>query len=559
MNSFYGSMTTIRPNDREISFQRFFGAGFNDDVDGSSDNSVSSAVGFLFALNLLIGNGFLAVPFAFYHAGIYAGVISLVFVTSISCISSLWTLEVMSRAQGYEYSKEHVNAHLRQSIDTANLHSDNNEDEFLRSYRQPLPIYEVVSTRKFEFSELCDIFLGKGFKYAYIIALFVYMTFVSWSYATVVGTTWSSVIPWRPSESWVECSSNDFTDVYVPANVKCKETYWFYTALFGVIVIPLGCFELRGQMFVQVITAILRLVSILLMTGQVLYEIIQSDSFEASVNNTNWINRTTPATNHSHSPSKVVDVMSLRALDFKAIGWLWSIPVFIHAQIMQQNIPAISYQIKKPERLGKILLLAFVSSCLIDILYGSSIAWRFQGYTNENAVLNWVAQRDCEDVTLSAIAYTVLLLPSFELISLFPIMTVTLANNIFVCLYSRDTSVCKEYVRNSKLKLTAIRIIIGAAPIFGAMVVANLFYIVEYAGVAGVIVAFVFPAALQYKSRLKCQIIFPRKSSDKRTESAGEWNDYLSEEKSPANIHRIKEKLHLFLNCLHFILLNIYK
>ncbi len=125
------------------------------------------------------------------------------------------------------------------------------------------------------------------------------------------------------------------------------------------------------------------------MTGQAFYEIIQSDTFIAMLNQTDWSNRTSPSANHS-SPSAFVGVMSFNPLDFKIIGWLWSIPVFIHAQIMQQNIPAVSYQIKKTDKLGKILFSAFFFCCVLDIVYGTTLAWRFQGYTSENVVLNWV-------------------------------------------------------------------------------------------------------------------------------------------------------------------------
>ena len=150
--------------------------------------------------------------------------------------------------QGLEYNKTRAYTDLHSPADEKITTSD----KFDRSYRQPLPTYEVLPSRKFEFSELCEIFLGSSFKKLYMVALFFYMTFICWSYATIVGTSWSLVIPWGPSDV---CSADDFANVYIPSNVKCKETYWFYTVLFGVIVIPLGCFELKGQKYIQVCTS----------------------------------------------------------------------------------------------------------------------------------------------------------------------------------------------------------------------------------------------------------------------------------------------------------------
>ena len=126
------------------------------------------------------------------------------------------------------------------------------------------------------------------------------------------------------------------------------------------------------------------------MTVQTCYDIAKSDTFFAKVNNTDCSNRTYPWTNSSN-PSAFISVFSYDPMDFNLSGWLWCIPVFIHAQIMQQAIPAVSYQVRQPEKLGQMFLSAFLISCAIDVVYGSTVAWHFRGYTNENIVLNWVS------------------------------------------------------------------------------------------------------------------------------------------------------------------------
>ena len=65
----------------------------------SAVSTVGTVVGCLFAINYLIGNGFLAIPYALYHSGLFYGILTLVAVSIMSCITSFWTLEVMSRAQ----------------------------------------------------------------------------------------------------------------------------------------------------------------------------------------------------------------------------------------------------------------------------------------------------------------------------------------------------------------------------------------------------------------------------------------------------------------------------
>ena len=125
------------------------------------------------------------------------------------------------------------------------------------------------------------------------------------------------------------------------------------------------------------------------MTAQSIYDITYYDYVTTSGSNSRNASHNMTK-NHSDAASSL-NVFSLDPFTFKTIGWLWSIPVFLQAQILQQSIPTMSYQVRKPEKLGMIFLIAFFCSCLTDIIYGSAVAWRYKGLTRENAALNWVS------------------------------------------------------------------------------------------------------------------------------------------------------------------------
>lgn len=59
----------------------------------------SPIVAFCFSINFIVGSGFLAVPFVFWHTGIVAGLATLAVVTFFISIPAFWTLETMARAQ----------------------------------------------------------------------------------------------------------------------------------------------------------------------------------------------------------------------------------------------------------------------------------------------------------------------------------------------------------------------------------------------------------------------------------------------------------------------------
>ena len=133
-----------------------------------------------------------------------------------------------------------------------------------------------------------------------------------------------------------------------------------------------------------------------------------------------------------------------------------------------------------------------------------------------------------ESLAERIIAYIIVIFPSIDLCSLFPLLTVTLGNNLYSVLEGRDTSIT-ELARgenNTKRKIL-YRIIICLTADVLAVFMANILKIVKVCGIFSFLIVFVFPALLQYKSRRKCKRVFGRR--DKRTEHAhtirGWYND----------------------------------
>ena len=61
--------------------------------------SVGILSGFFFMINFVVGTGFLSVPYAFYHAGVVSGAITLIVLSFISWNTANWVVETMARAQ----------------------------------------------------------------------------------------------------------------------------------------------------------------------------------------------------------------------------------------------------------------------------------------------------------------------------------------------------------------------------------------------------------------------------------------------------------------------------
>lgn len=61
--------------------------------------TVNIFIGFFFMVNFVLGTGFLSIPFAFFHAGLLAGVVTLAVISFITWNTALWEVECMARAQ----------------------------------------------------------------------------------------------------------------------------------------------------------------------------------------------------------------------------------------------------------------------------------------------------------------------------------------------------------------------------------------------------------------------------------------------------------------------------
>ena len=61
--------------------------------------TVNIFLGFFFMLNLVVGIGFLGLPFSFVSGGILPGIITIAVAAFVSWNCAIWELEVMARAQ----------------------------------------------------------------------------------------------------------------------------------------------------------------------------------------------------------------------------------------------------------------------------------------------------------------------------------------------------------------------------------------------------------------------------------------------------------------------------
>lgn len=93
--------------------------------------------------------------------------------------------------------------------------------------------------------------------------------------------------------------------------------------------------------------------------------------------------------------------------------------------------------------------------------------------------------------------------PSMDIISAYPLTVHAIMNNIYIMITGNDTSKKPKW-RHDWLLRFFLRFVGALLPIIAAYGVANLIYVLTYAGLVGFGVSFLFPTVLQLRSIFVC-------------------------------------------------------
>ena len=144
------------------------------------------------------------------------------------------------------------------------------------NYNYQHPDFRVLLARKFELSELCEIFLNKWGKYLYLLTVTVVCFFSAWALATVVGSAWATNIPLNFGP-FQQCPFDAFNNRVIPQG-GCQLAYYFCLMLFASVVVPLSVMGLKEQVVIQMILGLLRFLLIAMMLIYCIVRLIQGDS-----------------------------------------------------------------------------------------------------------------------------------------------------------------------------------------------------------------------------------------------------------------------------------------
>ncbi len=173
------------------------------------------------------------------------------------------------------------------------------------------------------------------------------------------------------------------------------------------------------------------------------------------------------------------------------------LPITVYSQIFHHSIPGLSTPVHDKKQLVNIYSGVFATTLILYTSLGLVLALYFGDTIEQACTLNWAHFTGGVSPTPAwaiFISYLVVLFPPCDVISAFPLNGLTLGNNLLAA-FVPDPA--QQLVRRNKV---VFRLLAAIPPVVGACFFRNLTTVLNYAGCTGIVLAFLFPALLQYAS-----------------------------------------------------------
>lgn len=441
----------------------------------------STPVAAIFIYNLIVGAGCLLLPRAFQTAGIVLSAVFLVFMAFLSFMTATWVVETMAAANAL-LEKDRLDDEkaglLDDEGDGFRTHSNtsNSINETLTSYRLSSEFsfsangtqfqYEQVTRVKEDFFHLdhkvevgmmAEIFLGWiGQKLFYAILcvylfgdLAIYAVYVPRSLVTVTGSF--SLGSWHISE---------------------QDAYYIFLALFTLATAPFCFFDFQKTKYMQITTMVCRNAAFAAMVIIAIVAIAQGDG---------------------------ADVSKIEIADFSAFPALFGASVY--AFMCHHSIPGLLSPVEKKNKVTTLFVVDFVSVATAYILLAYSAVFAYDQYTIPSTYTTFFKGQ-----TNDVVAIILALYPVFTLTTNFPLICITLRNNLVRFVPDREDG---AWVWLQRLKRPLCAIVAIAPPICIAYATCDVFLLVSITGsYPGLGIMFFIPIVLVFFARRRVRKVF---------------------------------------------------
>jgi len=351
------------------------------------------------------------------------------------------------------------------------------DTEVVSSVGSP-PIHQIT-WRKFDFTNIFELYGGWKGKVIVWVAIACMCYGVLWAYASVFSSSVASLYFQFIEDKQCIVFAAD-------ASAECKRAYHICLVIYACIVIPLACLDMGEQAVVQMCMTIYRFTAFAVM----IITLIAGLSY--------------PRPDFHLGVSGYIPV--------EAVDWGGFAIVFLSGAValnFHYNVPDIIHPMQDKSVLTRIVSGAQVVAFGFYIVLSVLSAWYFGNATQQLVTFNWstftardggwggdVSDRPAIAIVVQLI---VMLFPVFDMISVFPLVAVTLGNNIHNVLPANFKSAVQP-----RLVGIVSRLLAAIPPIIAAAIFGEISKIFSIAGIFCFWPVLIWPPVLFLLSRKFC-------------------------------------------------------
>ena len=407
---------------------------------------IHPAFGVVFAMNYMMGSGYLTLPKAYADASVAIGV-AMTFVMALgACVSAECILDAMDRAAWIVAARGHPargGSFYRINAGDAEAATD----------------AQLAAPRPAQLPDLCRLFLGSAGNNAYVFMLSSFMVGSMWCYAAIFGQSLK-------------------TNVGEPFGPR---SYVAYVAVFACLVVPLSLKDLSDQKTTQAALAVGRQVMLVAMVA------------------------TSIACLVSQGP---VEPMPERATAFAGVAPL--APIVAFSVTLHHSVPQICAPVRAdtPLVLNSMFRYAFLGAALIYVLFAAPVATLFGAGTESASNLDWATYHhvpnplDPNDAlkrrAASVLGQFVVLYPAINVVATYPLNAITFGDALMAT-YREKCGAWEDRPSDlppSPSQTRLFRLVAGVPPLVGAALVDDISAITGVTGCFGLAMCAVLPGIL---------------------------------------------------------------
>eukprot|EP00027_Filamoeba_sp_ATCC50430_P018942 CAMPEP_0168564300 /NCGR_PEP_ID=MMETSP0413-20121227/13167_1 /TAXON_ID=136452 /ORGANISM="Filamoeba nolandi, Strain NC-AS-23-1" /LENGTH=470 /DNA_ID=CAMNT_0008595953 /DNA_START=23 /DNA_END=1432 /DNA_ORIENTATION=- len=426
--------------------------------DTSAGATYSNKVGFVYIFNLVVGVGALALPSGFKEAGLILGIIFLAIMACLAYITITWINETQSTANAIMALQERgikdINSLQEQKPLLNNPDYDEEEDanKNVQGGQSVTSIFDIK--RRVELGLMSEMFLGKWGQKAFYATLIIYLYGDLAIYSVSVPSSLAKVTGGIPF-----------------LNMDEHDSYYIFLAIFCVAILPWTMFNFQKTKWLQLATVITRNVALFTMI--------------------------TLATIYIAEGHGTSDVPWFRPLGLPSL-----FGVSVYAFMCHHSLPGLITPIRDKRNINKLMLGDFTTILATYSLLCTTALFAFGSEKNDSCdphpgdacKIQPLYTFNFNSYDFRPLAVFLTLFPVFTLSSNFPLIAITLRNNLVMLIPYGES--------NPRLRQIGFSLIATGPPMLLAFFTRDVDLLVSVTGsYAGLGIMFIIPAVLVLNSR----------------------------------------------------------